>query len=164
MLASSYLFGTLIALLKNGRPILGVIHQPIVRDLFLGNGTGRPVAQRPACVGQPLPAGGGGCSAHVGSLEHLDYQNGPAFESLSKRVLRYRTWGDCHGYHLVATGGAHIMTDPIINKWDFMALIPIIHGAGGRITNWQGDDPLAGSGIVATCGTIHDEVIRLLNP
>ena len=88
----------------------------------------------------------------------------PAFEALSKRVRRYQNWGDCHGYYLVATGGADIMTDPIMNLWDLMALIPIIEGAGGRITNWQGHDPLSGSGSVATAGPIHDEVIRLLNP
>ncbi|RIK57038.1 MAG: hypothetical protein DCC57_02495, partial [Chloroflexi bacterium] len=72
--------------------------------------------------------------------------------------------GDCHGYFLVATGGADIMTDPILNVWDLMALIPVVEGAGGRITDWQGRDPLGGSGSVATNGTLHDEVIRLLNP
>ncbi|HRJ44883.1 MAG TPA: histidinol-phosphatase [Caldilineaceae bacterium] len=162
-ISHSYLFGTLIALLKNGRPILGVIHQPIVGDFLIGNGKGAWLNDRPVQVAP--------CSrvedAVLLTSDHwntFDYQNGSAFEALSKRVLRYRTWGDCHGYLLVATGGAHLMTDPIMNEWDYMALIPIVEGAGGRITNWQGEDPLTGSGIVASCGSIHDEVIRLLNP
>ena len=93
-----------------------------------------------------------------------NYHDGPAFETLSRQVQRYNNWGDCHGYQLVATGGADIMTDPILNDWDLMALIPIIEGAGGRITDWQGNDVIGGHGAVATGGTIHDQVIRLLNP
>ncbi|MEZ4612790.1 MAG: hypothetical protein R2838_21530 [Caldilineaceae bacterium] len=49
----------------------------------------------------------------------------------SRRVNRYNNWGDCHGYFLVATGGADIMTDPIMNLWDLMALVPTIEGAAG---------------------------------
>jgi myo-inositol-1(or 4)-monophosphatase len=56
------------------------------------------------------------------------------------------------------------MGDPIMNEWDLMALIPIIEGAGGRITDWRGGDPVTGCSIVATCGPIHDEVIAALNP
>jgi myo-inositol-1(or 4)-monophosphatase len=56
------------------------------------------------------------------------------------------------------------MGDPIMNPWDLMALIPIIEGAGGVITDWQGNDAASGQSIIATGGTIHDEVIRLLNP
>ena len=93
-----------------------------------------------------------------------NHQNGAAFEVLTKRVGRYQNWGDCHGYFLVATGGGDIMTDPILNPWDLMALIPIVEGAGGTITDWQGQNPIGGSGAVATAGTIHDTVISLLNP
>jgi myo-inositol-1(or 4)-monophosphatase len=84
--------------------------------------------------------------------------------ALSQRVQRYNNWGDCHGYYVVAVGGADIMGDPIMNPWDLMALIPIIEGAGGVITDWQGNDAASGQSIIATGGTIHDEVIRLLNP
>jgi myo-inositol-1(or 4)-monophosphatase len=56
------------------------------------------------------------------------------------------------------------MTDPVLNPWDLMALIPIVEGAGGRITDWHGRDPIGGHGAVATAGGIHNEVIRLLNP
>jgi len=161
--SGTYLFGTLIALLKEGRPALGVIHQPLLRDFLVGTGEGAWLN------GQPV---------HTAPCERVEdaillttdhwqvgrEQNGPAFEALSKRVKRYNNWGDCHGYYLVATGGAHIMGDPIMNPWDLMALVPIIEGAGGRITDWQGGDPVVGCSIVATCGAIHDEVIGALNP
>ena len=94
----------------------------------------------------------------------FNHQNGAAFERLSRQVKRYNNWGDCHGYHLVAMGGAHIMMDPIMNEWDLMALIPVIEGAGGRITDWQGHDPVGGVSAVATNGELHDAVIAALNP
>jgi histidinol phosphatase-like enzyme (inositol monophosphatase family) len=162
-ITNSYLFGTLIALVKAGRPVLGVINHPIFGDYLVGDGhvttlNGRPVRVRECRRIEDAVLLN---TAHWNVFAH---QNGPAFEALSKRVQRYNNWGDCHGYYLVACGGADIMTDPIMNPWDLMALIPIIEGAGGRISDWQGGDPITGHGAVATGGTIHNEVIRALNP
>ena len=53
-----------------------------------------------------------------------------------RKVKLYRQWGDCYGYYLVASGFAQIMIDPIMSVWDTMALIPIINGAGGIITDY----------------------------
>jgi myo-inositol-1(or 4)-monophosphatase len=159
----SYLFGTLIALAKNGKSILGVINQPIFDDYMVGDGhqtslNGRAVHVRPCASIEDAVL------LNTSHWSVYKYQNGEAFSDLSKRVQRYNNWGDCHGYYLVACGGADIMADPILNPWDLMALIPIIEGAGGRITDWQGRDPINGNGAIATCGDIHDAVIRALNP
>lgn len=73
---------------------------------------------------------------------------------------------DCHGYYLVATGYADIMIDSKINPWDVLPLIPIIEGAGGKITDWSGNDILlsrGAKGAIATNGVIHDEIIQALN-
>lgn len=159
----SYLFGTLIALLKEGRPILGVINHPLLNDFLVGMGgqswlNGRRVHVRPCQrVEDAILLSSATAMVH-------SYQNGPAFDALTQRVQRHNTWGDCHGYYVVAVGGADIMADPIMNPWDLMALIPIIEGAGGVITDWQGNDAVRGESIIATAGTIHEEVIRLLNP
>ena len=161
--SGSYLFGTLIAVVKHGRPILGVINHPIFDDFLVGDGQQTRLNDRPVRVRTCTRI----TDAILLNTSHWNvhnYQNGAAFEALSRRVGRYNNWGDCHGYYLVATGGADIMTDPVLNPWDLMALIPIIEGAGGRITDWQGNDPIGGRGAVATGGLIHDEVIRLLNP
>lgn len=162
-ISHSYLFGTLIALLYEGKPILGVIHHPMTGDLLIGDGAttwlnDEPVRVRPCAriedalllTSSPTAVNG--------------YQNVAAYEAITRRVLRYRTWGDCHGYFLVATGGADIMADPVMSPWDLLALVPIIEGAGGRITDWQGNDAASGQSTVATAGTIHDELIRALNP
>jgi myo-inositol-1(or 4)-monophosphatase len=162
-ISHSYLFGTLIALVAHGKPMVGVINHPILDDFLAGDGrhawlNGQPVHVRPCDrIEDALLLN----TSHWNVFNH---QNGPAFVALSRRVKRYRSWGDCHGYYLLATGGADIMTDPILNVWDLMALIPIVEGAGGRITDWQGRNPIGGSGAVATAGPIHAEVIQLLNP
>ncbi len=161
--SGSYLFGTLVALMMDGKPLVGAINNPIIGDYLVGNGEQTWLNGELVHVSECTRIE----NAILLNTDHWNvgrHQNGEAFEALSRGVKRYNNWGDCHGYYLVATGGAEIMTDPIMNMWDMMALIPVIEGAGGRITDWKGEDPLTGSGIVATCGPIHNEVIRLLNP
>lgn len=158
-----YIFGTLISVLHQGRPILGALHSPLMRHLLIGShdGTflnGRAVTMR-SCEDIS--------DAVLLATDHWDifrYHHGPAFEQLSRRSRLYRGWGDCHGYFQLATGGADIMLDPILKIWDIMAIIPIIEGAGGRVTDWKGNSPLNGTSIVATAGPLHDQIINALNP
>lgn len=63
---------------------------------------------------------------------------------------------------LVAVGGADIMVDPVLSLWDVMALVPVIEGAGGHITDWKGGDPVGGDSIIASGGPLHEEVVRSL--
>ncbi len=162
-ISHSYLFGTLIALTHEGQALLGAINQPIMQDLLLGDGettwlNGAPVRVRNCDRIEDA------VFLTTSHYNVANFQNGPAFEAVAQRAGRYHTWGDCHGYYLVAVGGADVMTDPVMNLWDRAALVPIIEGAGGRITDWQGGDPLYGSGVIASGGGFHDELIRLLNP
>lgn len=161
--ANSYLFGTLIALLRDGRPILGVIASPLLGHVLVGTGDGAWLGERPARVRA--------CAriedATLVTTDHwhvFRHQDGAAFEAVARRARMYRTWGDCHGYFLVATGGADVMLDPVLSPWDILALVPVIEGAGGRITDWHGGDPVAGTSIVATAGPLHDAVLRALRP
>ncbi len=155
-------FGTLIALTKNGQPILGVINQPVLKEFLIGDNSiaelnGKKVNVR-ACSKIS--------DAILLSTDHLNieqYQNINAFEKLMRKVKYYRMWGDCYGYYLVATGYADIMVDPIMNAWDLMALVPVIRGAGGTITDYNGNDPVKGNSIIATSGVIHNEVVNILN-
>ncbi len=154
-------FGTLIALTKNNRPIIGVINQPILNEFLIGDNTSSYLNDKKVSVSN--------CDKIESSVllttDYLNiekYQNKPAFDELMKKAKLFRMWGDCYGYYLVATGFAEIMIDPIMNPWDSLALIPIINGAGGKITDYQGNDPITGNSIVATNGKIHDEVIKIL--
>ena len=156
------LFGTLIALLRNGRPILGVINNPILDEYLEGDNNecrlnGEPVRFR-ECA-----------SLEASVLLTTDQKYFPRFRpeapfrNLVNRVKLYRTWGDCYGYYLLATGFADIMIDPEMSPWDAMALIPVITGAGGVITDYDGGDPVTGSSIVAASKSLHSSVISILN-
>ncbi len=74
----------------------------------------------------------------------------------------YRACGDCFGDLSLATGGADVILDPQLEYWDVAAIVPVIEGAGGRVTSWRGGDPLAEPSLIATAGELHDEVLELL--
>jgi histidinol-phosphatase len=75
-----------------------------------------------------------------------------------------RTWGDCYGYLLVATGRADIMVDDVISDWDGAALMPIITEAGGQFTDWRGRPTAFGGDAIATNATLSAAVRDILIP
>lgn len=155
-------FGTLIALVKNEKPILGVINQPVLKEFLIGDNNEAKLNDVHVNVRQCDDI----TEATLLTTDHLNieqYQSLEAFENLMRKVKLYRQWGDCYGYYLVATGYADIMIDPIMSIWDLMALIPIIKGAGGVITDYHGKDAATGNSTVAGNKKLHPEVIRLLN-
>jgi histidinol phosphatase-like enzyme (inositol monophosphatase family) len=161
--AATPLFGTLIALRHRGLPVLGAIHQPVLRQLLVGDGRETTLNGRPVRV-RATPRIEEATLLCSDVLSPAQYQNGDAFTALSRRAKLLRTWGDCHGYLLLATGWADIMCDPIMNPWDVAALIPVVRGAGGVITDWQGRDPVNATSIVAATPLLHAQVIMALNP
>jgi myo-inositol-1(or 4)-monophosphatase len=155
-------FGTLIALLKNGKPIIGVINHPILNEFLAGDTQASFLNDHQVKIRECNSIS----EATLLTTDHLNiskYQNKNGFEKLINKVKLYRNWGDCYGYYLLATGFADIMIDPVMSVWDSMALIPIIKGAGGVITDYQGNDALTGKSIVAANKDIHREVIKYLN-
>jgi myo-inositol-1(or 4)-monophosphatase len=161
-ICGAYSFGTLIGLLKNGQPILGVYNHPILNDFLIGDNQETRVNGEKTFMRN--------CSelnqAVLLTTDHLNiekYQDIEKFEKLIKKVKLYRNWGDCYGYYLLATGYADVMIDPIMSPWDLLPLIPIIKGAGGVITDYKGNDPVKGKSAVASAPEIHPEIITLLN-
>ncbi len=156
------LWGTLIALLHHGQPVLGAIHQPILQQLMIGDNSTTTLNERPVRVRE--------CAR----IEHATlltsdpynpakYQNGPAYEAFAQRARLVRTWGDCYGYLLLSAGFADIAVDPIMNLWDLAAVVPVVRGAGGVITDWLGGDPMKGTSTVAAAPALHAAAIRALN-
>lgn len=158
------LFGTLICLLHRRQPVLGAIHQPILDQLMIGDGSVTTLNDRPVRCRATRRIE----DATLLTSDWLNparYQNGTAFDALAKRARLTRTWGDCYGYLLVAGGWADVMCDPVMNPWDIAALIPVIRGAGGVITDWQGNSPVDAPSIVAAATPeLHAAVIAALNP
>ncbi|MGE5797429.1 MAG: histidinol-phosphatase [Ignavibacteria bacterium] len=156
------LFGTLIALLKNGEPIIGAINLPVLNEFLIGDNSTAELNDKKVSVRNC----GSISSALLLTTDILDiekHQDINKFNALVKKVKLFRIWGDCYGYYLVATGFADIMIDPVLSPWDSMALIPVIRGAGGNITDYQGNDPLKGKSIIASSPSIHEEILKILN-
>ncbi len=132
-------FGTLIALLEDGKPVLGIIDQPVTRERWIG------VAERKtrfhgAFGGEP------GCRACAALADAELSCTGPylladdtgRWEKLAGQVRRVSWGGDCYAYGLLALGQIDIIAESTMKVWDWAALVPVIEGAGGRITDWDG--------------------------
>jgi histidinol-phosphatase len=83
--------------------------------------------------------------------------------TLQNSVGAMRTWGDCYGYILVATGRADIMIDNAVSAWDVAALMPIITEAGGILTDWKGKATAFGGDAIATNAALSKEVLHIMN-
>jgi histidinol phosphatase-like enzyme (inositol monophosphatase family) len=155
------LWGTLIGLLHQGQPVLGAIHQPILQQLMIGDGTQTTLNERPVHV-RPCTRIEDATLLTSDPLNPAIYQNGAAYEALTKRARLVRTWGDCYGYLLLAAGLADVAMDPIMNPWDIAALVPVVRGAGGVISDWQGGAAYPAESTVAAGPGIHAGVIAAL--
>lgn len=157
------LFGTMIALLKEGQPVFGCINYPAIGKRISGDGSSCAVNGKPAKARSGVAlADATLLTTDFGNIER--HQNGDAFDQLARQARLVRTWGDCFGYFLVATGKADIMLDPILNPWDIMALVPILRGSGAAISDWSGGDPAQGASLIAANADLHASIVAALNP
>jgi histidinol phosphatase-like enzyme (inositol monophosphatase family) len=136
-------FGTLIALLDGETPLLGVIDQPVTGERWVG-AAGRPTRYR-----GPL-GGRAGCRAcdslaeaelSCTSPEMLDPAETPRWRRLAAAARRVSWGGDCYAYGLLALGQIDIVAEGDMKVWDWAALLPVIEGAGGSLTDWEGQRP-----------------------
>ncbi len=139
-------FGTLIALLDGDTPVLGVIDQPITGERWLGV-AGRPTLfrgghGRAGC--RPCPAL---AEAELSCTSPAIFREteAPRWQRLASRVRRVSWGGDCYAYGLLALGQIDVVAEATLKIWDWAALVPVIAGAGGSITDWHGM-PLRGDG------------------
>jgi histidinol phosphatase-like enzyme (inositol monophosphatase family) len=158
------IFGILIGLLHRGRPAMGIIDQPILRERWLGatgQGTrfnGQPVKTR-ACPSVD--------KAFLYSTAP-DMFKGPdaaRYEKLRGKVRQPRFGGDCYAYGLVALGLADLVVEAELKPYDYCAVVPVIEGAGGVMTDWRGQPlGLTSDGRVVAAGdqAAHAEALGLL--
>ncbi len=157
------LFGTLIALLEDGEPVLGVIHLPATGELMIG-ARGRPTTVNGRPVRVRDTAGLEQATVLFTDLPNLHRQGlAGALDILRGRAGLMRGWGDCYGHFLVAAGRADAMIDPELSLWDIAALRPCIQGAGGRLTDLAGRDTGLGDSALSTNGRLHDQLLAVLN-
>ncbi len=133
-------FGSLIALLQDDRPILGVIDQPVTGERWIG-ALGRATTFRGSFGGvagcRPC-ASLGSAELSCTSTDVFGAEDLPRWETLKRQVRRTSFGGDCYAYGLLALGQIDVIAEATMNLWDWAALVPIIEGAGGRLTDWHG--------------------------
>ncbi len=145
-LAGRAMFGTLIALVVEGWPVLGVIDQPIVKERWIG-ASGRPTTFN----GQPARTRACATLAQATLAttgpHYFDDHDGGHFMALAARTDHKRMvmGGDCYNYAMLASGHLDVVCEAGLNLHDWAALVPVIEGAGGTMCDWNGDPLHAGS-------------------
>ena len=154
------LFGTLIALERDGVPVVGVIAcHAVAETVSAAEGLGTQLNGQPCYVSKTSDLKDATIS--MTSVSRMLKGQSEGVARLAASCGLARAWGDCYGYMMVATGRADVMIDPIVNLWDAAALFPVITEAGGRFSSWDGT-PGVGDSAVATNGLLHDAVVHAL--
>lgn len=156
-------YGVLIGLEIDGESSVGVINVPALGEIVsAAKGSGCFLNEEPARVSSTARLEDALLLAtDFTSCERYGF--GRAGELLQRRAKTSRTWGDCYGYVLVATGRADVMLDPVMNLWDCAALLPIVEEGGGTFTDWSGARRVDGGNSIATNGLLFDEVMSLVS-
>jgi len=155
------LYGVLFGLLHEGKPCLGIIDQPITRERIVGDGKTTEYNGRRVHVAETKHV----ADALLLTTDLLDCETKHRDENwyaLLHRARLFRTWGDCYAYMMIASGRADIMADPELSPWDLYPLLPILEGAGARVTDWRGNAALGATSILAANPALHDEALEIL--
>ncbi|MFL5255091.1 MAG: inositol monophosphatase family protein [Rhodopila sp.] len=135
-------FGSLIALLDGDAPLLGIIDQPVTRERWIGR------ADAPTTFAGGL--GGAVGTRACADLAHAELSctspemlggDMARWQRLAARVRRNYWGGDCYAYGLLALGQIDVIVECDLKPWDWAALLPVVRGAGGVLTDWQGNPP-----------------------
>ncbi|MYA53483.1 MAG: histidinol phosphate phosphatase [Dehalococcoidia bacterium] len=155
------LFGTLVALERDGEPVVGVVACPAVGETaWASRGGGAFLNGEPTRVSDTPSLGE--ATVLTTSSASLLQRSPEGFARLAREAKLLRSWGDCYGYLAVIAGRAEAMIDPRVNPWDIAPFAVLVEEAGGRLTTWAGVDG-AGEDAIATNGRIHRRLLELLN-
>ncbi|MBL4614240.1 MAG: histidinol-phosphatase [Magnetovibrio sp.] len=131
------LFGTLVALCHNGVPVVGIIDAPAVDERWIG-AKGRPTTHNGEVVQTRSCARVDQAWLYATTPEMFEGQNETAFNNLSNAARRTVYGGDCYAYGLLSSGYVDLICEASLGTYDFAALVPVVEGAGGIITDWNG--------------------------
>lgn len=159
------LFGTLIALLHNGKPLIGIIDMPALGERWTGV-TGQPTLFE----GQPVQTRScpelGEAWLYATSPQMFEGDNFIRFEKLRTSCRRAVYGADCLAYGLLSSGWVDVVCEDNMQPYDYAALIPVVEGAGGVITDWHGKAlDLSSEGHVIAVGdpALHEAALKALS-
>ncbi|MFN0100029.1 MAG: histidinol-phosphatase [Gemmatimonadaceae bacterium] len=157
------LWGSLVALVEGKQVLAGAAFFPAVDEMLVAapgegcwwNGSRARVSETSTLAGATA------LITDERAFHHTSTRDG--WRTLTEEVSVARTWGDCYGYLLVATGRAEIMVDPVLNPWDIACFMPIIEEAGGVLTDLRGTRTAFGGNAIATNAALADAAREYLN-
>ena len=146
------LFGTLIGLAHRGRPVLGVIDQPVLRERWVG-AAGQETTMNGSVVRSRACTELAAATLYSTSPDMFAGADAARFQRLKQAVKLARFGADCYAYAQLATGFIDLVVECDLKPYDFCALVPVIEGAGGTVTDWDGRAlDLGSDGRVIACG------------
>ncbi len=158
-------FGTLIALLYDELPVLGIIDHGALKERWIG------------IHGRPTTFNGTTCTTssvqnllqatiYTTTLDMFDQKSFNQYSKLSEEC-RFRAFGgDCYSYGLLSSGYTDLVCEADLKPFDYLALVPVVEGAGGIITDWKGNSLSLHSGdqvLAAANSTLHRAALERLN-
>ena len=157
-------FGTLIALLDEETPLLGIIDQGILDERWIGvHGRGTTFNGRACRTREERTLSR--CSIYATTLDMFDEETLPRHRRLAESC-QFRIWGgDCYSYGLLAAGFTDLVCEADLFPYDYLALVPVVEGAGGIITDWDGNRLTLESGdqVLASANrALHETALAML--
>ena len=161
-------WGTLIGLTRHGVPVRGMMHQPFLHERFTGDGHAArlrsPAGERTLRTRRC----GDLSQAILATTDPRLFAAGEEadrFRAVEAQVRLSRYGADCYAYCMLAAGQIDLVIEAGLKPYDICALVPIVEGAGGRITTWDGG-PAAGGGRIVAAGDprLHEAALKVLNP
>jgi myo-inositol-1(or 4)-monophosphatase len=159
-------WGTLIALMHNGTPVFGMMHQPYIGERFSGDSGSAvyngPSGRRNLAVRKCATLAD--ATLFTTSPRLMNEADRAQFERVEKDVRLSRYGGDCYAYCMLAAGHLDLIIETELKPYDVAALIPIVNGAGGIVTTWDGKPAQSGGRIIAAGDQrVHEAAMKILN-
>ena len=167
-IAGQPLWGTLIALELRGKPVLGILDQPFLRERFVGTDVQTLFSHAGGTVNLRTRA----CSSLADAvictthpMLHFHEKERERYFRVERACRLSRYGGDCYAYALVAMGFIDLVIETDLKRWDVAAILPIIAGASGVVSDWNGDPITDGGNIVAAGDArVHAQAVKMLRP
>lgn len=158
------LWGTLVALHDGERPVVGMLDQPYLKERYIGTQYGSTLNGKPLKTRNVDDIS----QATISTTDPLQFfetdEDRRAFDKVAEKSAMMRNGYDCYAYVMVAAGHMDIVIESGLEAYDIQALIPIVEGAGGIVTNWTGGPADQGGQVLASANkTLHKQAMDLLN-
>lgn len=154
------IFGVMMGLEWKGEFVVGVVNLPALNEIVAaGRGLGCRWNGRTATVSNTDTLEN--AVLCITGREYFSEGRMGVYRQLESVTAVQRTWGDCYGHVLVATGRADVCVDSVLHEWDAAALIPILQEAGGTFTDWKGKTTAFGNEGISTNGTLLSSILAI---